>query len=460
MTSLRQRLILGILAGITVILAANGLGIYWVVGRQLEAEMDQGLDSIARATANRIVLDLQRPEGSGNQLVLSGIKLLPFTNGPKEQSASESMKESQLIWDTMRTLTPYTESFTVSGLGAQGRRTVELIRLLGRSAIATAELTGNRFEDRAELQALITLCKQGAVDVAVVGNRPISSGAYRIDELAVLLEEVRDLIPETVDLATSEDRRLWLKAPELMKKVDRIHACYSPFDEGVAISNAVSQIACWHEELVVTARGRPVMADEVNWPWAGETVGNAMPTTENALRFLNEFATWAALNNVSYTYGPANAFDWNGSIGEPGATRRGLVDEEGELAFGAAALLDAGLGSPGPPTVEVIDVPTKGLDGYLLGRVRNVGTLDHTVVVYIRRDGAWWNKPSFASPITPILCDGTWAADVTTGLGDEYADRMTAFLMPGSYIPPFLEGELELPPELYSIALDIAEVTR
>ena len=160
MTSLRQRLILGILAGITVILAVNGLGIYWVVGRQLEAEMDQGLDSIARATANRIVLDLQRPEGSGNQLVLSGIKLLPFTNGPREQSASESMKESQLIWDTMRTLTPYTESFTVSGLGAQGRRTVELIRLLGRSAIATAELTGNRFEDRAEIQALITLCKQ------------------------------------------------------------------------------------------------------------------------------------------------------------------------------------------------------------------------------------------------------------------------------------------------------------
>ena len=122
--------------------------------------------------------------------------------------------------------------------------------------------------------------------------------------------------------------------------------------------------------------------------------------------------------------------------------------------------LESAMAAPGAPAIAVSEVPERGREGDLVGAVRNVGIRSHRVAVYIRSRGAWWNKPSFAAPITSIRCDGTWTTDVTTGEGDVEADALVAFLVPAGFTPPFLEGAAELPRELFAVALDVAEVER
>ena len=69
-------------------------------------------------------------------------------------------------------------------------------------------------------------------------------------------------------------------------------------------------------------------------------------------------------------------------------------------------------------------------------------------MVYIRVNGGWWIKPTYAQPLTNINCDGTWSADIVTGGVDQNATDITVYLIPNGYNPPLLGGSSYLPQEL------------
>jgi hypothetical protein len=96
----------------------------------------------------------------------------------------------------------------------------------------------------------------------------------------------------------------------------------------------------------------------------------------------------------------------------------------------------------------------------LSGQVSGVVYEDYKVLVYIYVCG-WWNKPTWANPLTSINPDGSWTCDITTGgASDLLATRLIAFLIPnGSYQPSWeMAGQAELPSELYSYPF--AEIPR
>jgi hypothetical protein len=95
----------------------------------------------------------------------------------------------------------------------------------------------------------------------------------------------------------------------------------------------------------------------------------------------------------------------------------------------------------------------------LQGHVSCVNPADYKVAVYIYVSG-WWNKPTWASPLTPIRPDGTWTADITTGGLDAQATQIAAFLVPNGYTPPLMAGGQVLPAELYSNAVAYLIVER
>lgn len=435
MTSLRQRLIVGILAGITVILAANGLAIYLVVGARLRSEMDQALASVARSTANRVALELRRPVNEGRPPLLAGVDL-PRPNGTG--SAQET-------WDLLQELASTAASIRIRGMRAGGARAAGFVRLLGRRSACVAELTRDRAASRAEVDALIRAAREGNVDVAVLGEGAFAAGTWGLDELLRLADEVRERLPAAVELAVCEPREVWLTNPELVEAVDRLHVLYSPTLLGAAAEDAVRVVACWQHELRSVSGGRPVVAVGVGVGGPGTSGDAATPPAEDEVRFLAAFAAWARLNDAEYFHT---------------TTDSGLLTPAGTIAPAVRGALEGALAAPGAPAIALAEVPPRGQEGDLVGAVRNVGVQSHRVVVYIRSGGAWWNKPSFAAPITSIRCDSTWTTDVTTGEGDVEADALVAFLVPAGFTPPFLEGAPELPQELFSVALDVAEVQR
>ncbi len=114
----------------------------------------------------------------------------------------------------------------------------------------------------------------------------------------------------------------------------------------------------------------------------------------------------------------------------------------------------------GDVDIDFTHVPPYGTDGNLSGRVSGVVYDDYKVLTYIYVSG-WWNKPTWANPLTSINSDGGWTCDITTGgAGDMLATRIIAFVIPnGDYQSSWeMAGQSDLPAELYSCSY--ALVTR
>ena len=104
------------------------------------------------------------------------------------------------------------------------------------------------------------------------------------------------------------------------------------------------------------------------------------------------------------------------------------------------------------PELSFTSVPPYGSFDPLKGQVKCINPANYKIAVYIFASG-WWNKPTWAEPLTTIKTDGTWSADITTGGNDENATSIAAFVVPADYQPDLLSGEPSFPPELTQVAL-------
>ena len=102
-------------------------------------------------------------------------------------------------------------------------------------------------------------------------------------------------------------------------------------------------------------------------------------------------------------------------------------------------------------SIQLTVVPDWGSATLLQGKVHQASLGDHGVAVYIfvEEAGGWWNKPSWANPVTPIQPDSGFHTNIVVGGLDQFATKIIAFLVPLPFSPPLLSGG-ELPGSLFS----------
>jgi exo-beta-1,3-glucanase (GH17 family) len=82
------------------------------------------------------------------------------------------------------------------------------------------------------------------------------------------------------------------------------------------------------------AGGRPVIISETGWPSAGTPVGEAVPSVENALRYLLATLEWTEAAGIDLFYFAAFDEAWKaGPEGDRGVTW-GLWDQDGRPKYG------------------------------------------------------------------------------------------------------------------------------
>ncbi len=113
------------------------------------------------------------------------------------------------------------------------------------------------------------------------------------------------------------------------------------------------------------------------------------------------------------------------------------------------------------PALIITNLPAYGSFNNLGGRVLNASPVSNAVAVFIYVPGyGWVTKPNCAQPLTPILPDGSWTADITSGGSDQLATRLAALLVSTNYSQPCVTGSNTLPLNVYAQATASAVVTR
>jgi hypothetical protein len=246
---------------------------------------------------------------------------------------------------------------------------------------------------------------------------------------------------------------------------------YYPYWEGVNVTQAVATLHLWHQQILSAAGNKPVIVSETGWPSAGNQIGEALPSPENAAYYFLNFESWAKAEGVSAFYFEAFGEPWKIGTEGPQGAHWGLWDDNRTLKPGMQAVFDgdtvpdnwsgnAVVGGPGTPTIQFSYVPPYGSNNNLNGQVAHVRPVDCKVAVFIKVGGGWWNKPTWAAPLTDIRPDGSWTCDITTGGSDSTATEIAAYLVPVGYTPPQMSGQATFPTELGVNAIANCHVTR
>ena len=393
---------------------------------------------------------------------ISGLNFSPYKGG-QDPNTGSYISEAQ-IRERLEIIKGYTGCIrtfgTSSGLAAIPR----IAKEMGFCVAAGAWLDSNSLTNESEIEELITIGLAGEVDYLIIGSEVLLRGDLTEQELIDYIKYVKSAVPG-VPVSTGEVYTSWLDHPDLVDAVDALFVNYYPYWEGIAVDEAVKAIHAYHYSVTLKAMGKDVIVSETGWPTAGDTIGSAVPTADNAASFITNFVSWAEANAVEYYI--FEAFDelWKADYeGEQGA-HWGLWYSSGEIKpemipmfygervadnWSDGELIPGGLGDP---SIAFTYVPPIGSTENLTGQVLHVLPADHAVVTYIYVGGGWWIKPYASTPLVSIAYDGTFIVDITTGGIDEEATRIHSFLVRKDYSPPILSGALTLPAELWENAL-------
>jgi len=128
--------------------------------------------------------------------------------------------------------------------------------------------------------------------------------------------------------------------PELMNECDVILVNMYPYWEGVDVSKGAAQCATEYQNIKNIAGGRRIII-ETGWPTGGQTRWSAVPSPENAARYLGDFMKWARKSGVEYFYFEAFDEQWKASREGPCGSCWGLWDSAGRLKPTIANVISA-----------------------------------------------------------------------------------------------------------------------
>lgn len=183
-----------------------------------------------------------------------------------------------------------------------------------------------------ELAGLVEVARAGHADVLAVGNEVLLRGDLSEPALLGAMRRVRDAAPG-VPVSTVDAYYLFVEHPRVVEACDVLPVNCYPFWESCPLDRALAYMREMVARVRTVAGGRPVAIAETGWPSAGTPVGGAVPSEENALRYLLGALEWAEAEGIDLFYFAAFDEAWKaGAEGDRGVTW-GLWDQDGRPKY-------------------------------------------------------------------------------------------------------------------------------
>lgn len=291
---------------------------------------------------------------------LDGLAFAPWEDG-QDPTAGAVASEEQIA-RRLRRIARYTEAVRTFGSTHGLERVPALARRRGLAVAAGAWLGSDPVANRAEVDALIANTLAGDVSLAIVGVEVLLRGDLTEGELLGWVQEVKDaLVGTNVPVTTADTWGVLLAHPSVIAACDVVAANVYPYWEGMGVEGAVAALDDHHRSLVQAAGGKEVLIAETGWPSAGDAVGAAVPSAENAALYFASVRTWARAEAVRVFYFAAFDEAWKDRVEGPQGAHWGIADSSGTLKPGMRAALagrtvaktwDTAAGPPVAPAVR------------------------------------------------------------------------------------------------------------
>jgi glycoside/pentoside/hexuronide:cation symporter, GPH family len=178
-----------------------------------------------------------------------------------------------------------------------------IARTKGLKTMVGAWISHDRERNERELAALIKLGQEGMVDVAVVGNEVLLRNELTEGDLLAYLARARAELPSGVLVGCVDAYFQFLERPALVAACDvLLPNCY-PFWEGAHIDVAAQYLKRMHG-LVKAAAGEEklVAVTETGWPSQGQSIGAAVPSAQNSMRYFIDVQQWGRREGIKLFY--------------------------------------------------------------------------------------------------------------------------------------------------------------
>jgi len=257
-----------------------------------------------------------------------GICFSVFT---EDQNPGDQITEEQIV-KRLKVLVNHTEWIRVFSCTNGYENIPKIAKEMGFKVMMGAWIGKDKAENRKEIQSLISLCNNGLVDMAAVGNEVLFRGDIDQNTLIGYINEVRK---NTNGIAISYVGiyNEFSDYPNLIDACDKILINCYPFWEGAHIEHASVYLQEMYNKTKAIAKGKEVMITESGWPSKGQVVGEAIPSKENLMIYFVESQEWATQADVKLFYFSSFDESWKVHFEGWAGTSWGLWDVNEKFKF-------------------------------------------------------------------------------------------------------------------------------
>tara|TARA_R110001632_G_scaffold19898_4_gene59833 strand:- start:11012 stop:11920 length:909 start_codon:yes stop_codon:yes gene_type:complete len=202
----------------------------------------------------------------------------------------------------------------------------------GVKTMVGAWLGDNKEDNEKEIEGLITLAKEGCVDIAAVGNEVLYRNDLTLEELLEYIQRVKDALPG-VPVGYVDAYYEFSVHPELVEISDVILSNCYPYWEGCDIDHSLNHMKQMYGQVMDAAKGKKIIITETGWPSKGESLRGAHSSEENAMKYFINSQAWSVKDNIDIFY--FSSFDESWKVGDEGVVGAywGLWDKNEKLKF-------------------------------------------------------------------------------------------------------------------------------
>ncbi len=299
-------------------------------GSSFSATRAKALDyvKITRSSSGQVTVAPERslpdapeanPKHSG--LRADGRRLAVNVGFYTDGSAPGSKLPEALITRQLRAVSDFADTVRFFGSAGELTKAYSIAYDMGFTVIGTAWLNGNEANDKAELDALISLCNKGLVRLACVGSETLLRGDLTEQQLISDIQYVKDRLNDfSLPVTTAESVELLLEKPALRKACDILMPNCYPYWAGTSIDTAAESFVATLATLRAKAGGKEILISETGWPTAGQGIAKAKAGEAEASRYFEEIRAWSLASNIPVIWFDAADEPWKAADeGESGA---------------------------------------------------------------------------------------------------------------------------------------------